>query len=82
MSAIVRNHMLNDKYKGLQNNDNVIGNYLQKVNEFQSEIKTRKNVKYIDNGNISLGMLNQSKQHLNRFGMIQLVKNYRENLKA
>ena len=39
-------------------------------------------MKYIDNGNIDLGMLNPSKLHLNRFGKIQLVKNYREILKA
>ena len=43
---------------------------VQKVNEFLSEIRTRKNVKYIDNGNIGLGMLNRSKLHLNRFGTI------------
>ena len=55
---------------------------VQKVNEFLSEIRTRKNVKYIDNGNIGLDMLNRSKLHLNRFGTIQLVKNYREILKA
>ena len=40
------------------------------VNEFLSEIRTRENVKYIDNENISLGMLNRSKLHLNRFGTI------------
>ena len=55
---------------------------VQKVNEFLSEIRTRKNVKYIDNGNAGLGMLNWSKLDLNRFGTIQLVKNYRENLKT
>ena len=55
---------------------------VQKVNEFLSEIRTRKNVKYIDNGNIGFDMLNRSKLHLNRFGTIQLVKNYRETLKA
>ena len=55
---------------------------VQNVNEFLSEIRTRKNVKYIDNGNIGLDMLNRSKLHLNRFGTIQLVKNYREILKA
>ena len=57
---------------------------VQKVNQFLSEIRTRKNVKYIDNGffNIDLDMLNQSKLHLNRFGTIQLVKNYREILKT
>ena len=55
---------------------------VQKVNDFLSEIRTRKNVKYIDNGNIGLGMLNRSKLHLNRFGTIQLVKNYREILKT
>ena len=46
------------------------------VNEFLSEKRTRKNVKYTDNGNIVLGRLNRSKLHLNRFGMIHLVKNY------
>ena len=55
---------------------------VQKVNEFLSEIRTRKNVKYIDNGNIGLGMLNRSKVHLNIFGTIQLLKNYREILKT
>ena len=48
---------------------------VQKVNEFLSEIRTRKNVKYIDNENIGLGMLNRSRLHLNRCGTIQLVKN-------
>ena len=52
------------------------------LNEFLSEIRTRKNVKYIDNGNIGLDMLNRSKFDLNRFGTIQLVKNYRETLKT
>ena len=52
------------------------------LNEFLSEIRTRKNVKYIDNGNIGLDMLNRSKLHLNRFGTIELVKNYRETLKT
>ena len=51
---------------------------MQMVNDFLSEKRTRKNVKYIDNGNIGLGMLNRSKLHLNRFDMIQLVKNFRE----
>ena len=46
-----------------------------------SEIRTRKNDKYINNENIGLGMLNRSKVHLNRFGTIQVVKNYREILK-
>ena len=55
---------------------------VQKVNEFLSEIRTRKNVKYIDNGKISLDVLNRSNLHLNRFGMIQLVRNYREILKT
>ena len=54
---------------------------VQKVNEFLFEIRTRKNVEYVGNGNIGLGMLNRSKLHLNRFGIIQLVKNYREILK-
>ena len=45
-------------------------------------MKTMKNVKYIDNGHIGLGMSNRSKLHLNRFGTIQLVKNYQEILKA
>ena len=47
-----------------------------------SETRTRENVKYIDNGNIGLGMLNWSKLHLNRFDTIQVVKNYCEILKA
>ena len=47
---------------------------VQKVNELLYEIRTRKNVKYIDNVNIGLAMLNWSKLHLNRFGRIQLVK--------
>ena len=47
---------------------------VQKVNEFLSEIRSRKNVKFIDNGNIDLDMLNRSNLHLNRFGTIQLVK--------
>ena len=34
------------------------------LNEFLSEIRTRKNVKYVDNGNIGLDMLNRSKLHL------------------
>ena len=54
---------------------------LQKVNEFLSEIRTRKNGKYVDNGNIGLDMLNRNKFYLNRFGTIQLAKNYREILK-
>ena len=45
---------------------------VQKVNEFLSEIRTRKKEKYIDNGNIGLDTLNRSKLHLNRFGTIQL----------
>ena len=55
---------------------------VQKVNEFLSQIKTRKNVKYIVNENIGLGMLNRSKLHLNGFGTTQLAKNYREILKT
>ena len=47
---------------------------VQKVNELLYKIRTRKNVKYIDNVNIGLDMLNWSKLHLNRFGRIQLVK--------
>ena len=50
----------------------------QKVNEFLSEIRTKKKVKHIDNGNIGLDKLKQSKLHLNRFGTVQLVKTYRE----
>ena len=49
---------------------------------FLSEIRNRKNVKYIDKGNIVLGSLNRNKLRLNRFATIQLVKNYREILKA
>ena len=55
---------------------------VQKVNEFLSEKRTRKNVKYIHDENIGLCMLNRSKFHLNRFGTVQLVKNYREILKT
>ena len=54
---------------------------VQKVNEILSEIRTRKNVKYIDNGNTSLVMLNQSKLHVSRFGSTQLVNNCLEILK-
>ena len=54
---------------------------VQKVNEFLSEIRTRKNAKYIDNENISLGTLNRSEFHLNRFVTIQLVKNCGEIFK-
>ena len=55
---------------------------VQKVNEFLSETRTRKNVKYIVNGNIGLDMLNRSKLRLSRFGTIQQVKNHRETLKT
>ena len=67
---------------GIINGDDDYTAKVEKVNEFLSEIRTRKNVKYIDNGNIGLDMLNRSKLHLNRFGTIQLVKNYREILKT
>ena len=39
-------------------------------------------MKYIDNRNIGLDMLNRSKLHLNRFGTVELVKKYREILKT
>ena len=68
-------------FSGIINRSNDYHAKLQKVNEFLSEIKTRKNVKYIDNGNIGLDMLNRSKLYLNRFGLIQLAKSYREILK-
>ena len=55
---------------------------MEKVNDFLSEMKTRKNVKYIYNGNICLSILNRSKLHLNRFGTMQLIKGYREILKV
>ena len=55
---------------------------MHRVNEFLPEIRTRKNAKYLDNGNIGLGMLNRSKLYLNRFGTIQLIQNYREILKV
>ena len=55
---------------------------MHRVNEFLPEIRTRKNAKYLDNGNIGLGMLNRSKLYLNRFGAIQLIKNYRDILKV
>ena len=67
---------------GIINGDDDYTAKVEKVNEFLSEIRTRKNVKYIDNGNIGLDMLNRSKLHLNRFGTTQLVKNYRETLKT
>ena len=67
---------------GIINRGDDCNTKVQKVYEFLSEIRTRKNVKYIDNGNIGLDMLNRSKLHLNRFGTTQLVKNYRETLKT
>ena len=48
----------------------IINYKVQKVNEFLSEIRARKTVKYINNGNIGLGMLNRSKLRLNKFGTI------------
>ena len=36
---------------------------VQQVNVFLSEIKIKKNTKFIDNGNIGLDMLNWSKLH-------------------
>ena len=54
---------------------------VQKAIEFLSGKRSRKNMKYIDNGNIGLGMLNRSKLHY-RFGTIQLFKNYRQILKT
>ena len=66
---------------GIINRGDYFNATVQKVNEFLSETRTRKNVKYIDNGNIGLRMLNRSKLYLNIFGTIQLVKNYREILK-
>ena len=50
---------------------------VHKINEFLPETKSTKKVKYIDNGNIALEILNWSKFRLNRFGTIRLVKNYR-----
>ena len=47
---------------------------VQKIKEFLSETRTRKNVKSIGNGNIGLTMSNPSKLYLSRFGTIQLVK--------
>ena len=66
------------RYSGIINSGDDYHAKVQKVNEFMSEIRTRKNVKYIDNGNIGLDMLNRSKLHSNRFGTIQLAKNYCE----
>ena len=63
---------------GIMNRGDDYNTKVQKVNEFLSEIRTRKNGEYIDNGNIDLDILNRSKLHLNRFGTIQLVKNYCE----
>ena len=65
---------------GIVNRGDDFNAKVQKVNEFLSEKETRKNLKYIDNGNIGVGMFNRNKLHLNRFGTIQLVKNYREIL--
>ena len=67
---------------GIINRGNYFNDKVQKVNEFPSEKRTSTNVKYVDNGSIGLGMLNRSKLHLNRFGTIQLVTNYREILKT
>ena len=67
---------------GIINRGDEFNTKVQKVNEFLFEKRTRKNVKYIDSGNIGLGMLNRSKLQLNRLVTIQLVKNYREILKA
>ena len=50
---------------------------VHKINEFLPETKSTKKVKYIDNGDIALEILNWSKFRLNRFGTIRLVKNYR-----
>ena len=47
-----------------------------------AEIRTKKIAKYIDNGNIDVGMLNHSKLYLNRFGTIQLIKNYHKIFKT
>ena len=55
---------------GINNRGDDYNAKVQKANDFLSEIRTRKNVKYIDNGNIGLGMLNRSKLHLNGFGAI------------
>ena len=66
---------------GMINRSDDFNANVQKVNEFVSEIRTRKNDEYVNNENIGLGMLNRSKLHLNRFGTIQVVKNYREILK-
>ena len=71
-----------DLISGIINRGDDFNAKVRKVNEFLSGIKTRKNVKHIDNGNIGLGMLNWRKLYLNRFGRIQLVKNYRKILKA
>ena len=49
---------------GIINRDDDYHAKVQKVNKFLSERRTRKNVKYIGNGNIGLDMLNRSKLHL------------------
>ena len=68
---------------GIINRNDDYNAKVQKVNEFLFEIRTRKSVKYIDNGNLGLGMLlHYIFLHLNRFGTIQLVKNYSEILKT
>ena len=67
---------------GIVNRVDAFNAKMEKVNDFLSEMKTRKNVKYIYNGNICLSILNRSKLHLNRFGTMQLIKGYREILKV
>ena len=49
---------------GIINRDDDYHAKVQKVNKFLSKRRTRKNVKYVDNGNIGLDMLNRSKLHL------------------
>ena len=59
--------------------DNLVSGIINRVDDCNTKVQK---VKYIDNGNIGLDMLNQSKLHFNRFGTIQLFKNYCEILKT
>ena len=47
------------------------------VNDFLYNIALENDIHIIDNGNINLEMLNRGKLHLNRYGSIQLAKNFR-----
>ena len=49
---------------------------LQKVSDILSTTDPRKNLTYLDKGNIGSGMLNQSKFYLNWSGTIQLKRTF------